>query len=129
MDFLNIGSGEFLFLILLAILLVGPRRAAEWVQQATRFAARLQQEWRAVQRDVLQELRTLQQETTQAVQPALREAREAGARVRQETQGALEEVTVEAQEARERLRAVLPPVSPEIPPPSETLGGTDDLAG
>ncbi len=31
MDFLNIGSGEFLFLILLAILLIGPGRAVELV--------------------------------------------------------------------------------------------------
>jgi len=56
MDFLNIGSGEFVFLILLAILLVGPKRAVEWTQQASRFAARIRQEWLAVQRDVMREV-------------------------------------------------------------------------
>ncbi len=73
MDFLNIGSGEFVFLILLAILLVGPRRAVEWTQQASRFAARIRQEWLAVQRDVMREVQAIQRETEEALRPSLQE--------------------------------------------------------
>ncbi|RME39695.1 MAG: hypothetical protein D6793_00725, partial [Thermoflexia bacterium] len=102
MDFLNIGSGEFLFLILLAILLIGPRRAVELVQQVSRFAARLQQEWRAVQRDVMQELRALQEETTRAVRPVLQE----GDQVRQEAREALRSIAAEVREAQERPTGV-----------------------
>ncbi|MCS7177875.1 MAG: hypothetical protein RML46_02555 [Anaerolineae bacterium] len=73
MDFLNIGSGEFFFLVLLAILLVGPKRAVEWTQQAVRLMARIRQEWLAVQRDVVREVQALQQETVSTLQPALQE--------------------------------------------------------
>lgn len=123
MDFLNIGSGEFLFLILLAILLIGPRRAVELVQQVSRFAARLQQEWRSVQRDVLQELRTLQEETTQAVKPVLQEALQEGEQARREAQSALQEVVAGVREA------ATPAVPPEVSPLPEILEPTDDFAG
>lgn len=118
MDFLNIGSGEFLFLILLAILLIGPRRAVELVQQVSRFAARLQQEWRTIQRDVLQELRALQDETTRTVKPVLQETE----RVRQEVQGALQEMAAGVREAASSELSQISPL-PEIP------NSTDDFAG
>lgn len=125
MDFLNIGSGEFLFLILLAILLIGPRRAVELVQQVSRFAARLQQEWRAVQRDVMQELRALQEETTRAVQPVLQE----GEQVRQETREVLRSIATEVRGAQERLAAESPTESPQVSPLPEILESSDDFAG
>ncbi len=64
MDFFNIGTGELIFLILLAILVVGPKRSVELAQQAGRFVRRLQQEWQAVRRDLLQEVHTLRQEVS-----------------------------------------------------------------
>ncbi len=62
MEFLNVGSGELLFLILLAILVVGPKRAVELARQAGRLAARLGQEWRSVQRELMVEIQALEQD-------------------------------------------------------------------
>jgi len=59
MDFLNIGSGELVFLILLAILVVGPKRAVELAQQAGRFVSSLRRQWYAVQRDLTAEVEAL----------------------------------------------------------------------
>ncbi len=74
MDFFrNIGTGELLFLVLLAILVVGPKRAVDLLQQVGRFVGRIQQEWHAVQRDVMAEVRTLQAQTLDSIQPGLRE--------------------------------------------------------
>lgn len=110
MDFLNIGSGEFVFLILLAILLVGPKRAVEWIQHASRFAARLQQEWRAVQRDVMREVRALQQETLSAVQPALQEVAREGQALQQEAASTLQPLL---QEAAQELQSAQKALTPE----------------
>lgn len=126
MDFLNLGSGEFVFLILLAILLVGPKRAVEWVQQASRFAARIRQEWLAVQRDVMKEVQALSRETADALQPALKE-------VAQEGQGALQDVTqtVQAlQDARREITALQEHlVSERLPSVPDVPEHTDDFAG
>jgi len=59
MDFLNIGSGELVLLILLAILVVGPKRAVELAQQAGRFVSSLRRQWYAVQRDLTAEVEAL----------------------------------------------------------------------
>lgn len=59
MDFLNIGSGELALLILLAILVVGPKRAVELAQQAGRFVSSLRRQWSAVQRDLTAEVEAL----------------------------------------------------------------------
>lgn len=126
MDFLNLGSGEFVFLILLAILLVGPKRAVEWVQQAGRFAARIRQEWLAVQRDVMREVQALSRETADALQPALQE-------VAKEGQGVLQDVTqsVQAlQDARGEITSLQKRlVSEGLPPLGDVLEPTDDFAG
>ncbi len=71
MEFFNIGTGEVVFLLILAILLVGPKRAVELVQQVSRFAARIQREWMAVQRDVMREVSTIKDETLKGVDPGL----------------------------------------------------------
>lgn len=63
MDFLNIGSGEILFIVLLAILLVGPKRAVEFLQQGSRLIGRLRKEWYSVQREVMAEVNAIQKET------------------------------------------------------------------
>ncbi len=76
MDFFNIGTGELVFLLLIAILVVGPKRAVELAQQSSRFLSRIQKEWRSVQQDVMAEVRTLQQETLNAVDPNLRDIAE-----------------------------------------------------
>lgn len=126
MDFLNLGSGEFVFLILLAILLVGPKQAVEWVQQAGRFAARIRQEWIAVQRDVMREVRTLSRETTDALQPLLKE-------VAQEGQGVLQDVTPSVQALQDARREITDLqerlVSEGLPSPADVLEPTDDFAG
>ncbi|GEM_PF-1188630 len=135
MDFLNLGSGEVFFLILLAILLVGPRRAVEWIQQAGRFAARLQQEWRAVQRDVMQEVQALQQETMRAVQPTLQDIARQGESLQRETVGGLQpslrEIAQEVRETQETIRSLSDPsqVAPEMSTLPNTLEPTDDFAG
>lgn len=124
MDFLNIGSGEFLFLLLLAILLIGPRRAVELVQQVSRFAAHLQREWRAVQQEIAQEWRALQEETARAVQPALQES----AQIRREAQNVLREVAAEAREVQEKMAMASSPEPPGVSLSPETRK-PDDLAG
>lgn len=126
MDFLNLGSGEFVFLILLAILLVGPKRAVEWVQQASRFAARIRQEWLAVQRDVMKEVQALTKETTSALQPALKEATREG-------QALLQEVTKSVQPVqdvhREMVALQKQVATQELLPLPDVLEPTDDFAG
>ncbi|MCS7283540.1 MAG: hypothetical protein RMK65_09560 [Anaerolineae bacterium] len=125
MDFLNIGSGEFLFLLLLAILLIGPRRAVELVQQVSRFAAHLQREWRTVQQEIAQEWRTLQEETARAVQPVLQES----AQVRREAQNVLREVAAEARGVQERTAAASSLESPSVSLSPEIQQPADDFAG
>ncbi|MFN3762017.1 MAG: hypothetical protein ACK4WK_02300 [Anaerolineae bacterium] len=126
MDFLNIGSGEFVFLILLAILLVGPKRAVEWVQQASRFAARIRQEWLAVQRDLAREVQALSRETTDAVRPILQEAA-------QDAQGLLKDGAESVRVIREVKKEVISPQEqlavPEPLPLPDVLEPTDDFAG
>lgn len=126
MDFLNIGSGEFVFLILLAILLVGPKRAVEWVQQASRFAARLRQEWMAVQRDVMREVQALSRETTEALQPVLREATQEGQAAWQEV---AQSVRAFQDAGREIRSAGEEGGANEVPPLPDVLEPTDDFAG
>ena len=63
MEFLNIGSTELLFLLLIAILVVGPRRAAELASQGGRLMARLRREWNSVRRDLMVEVASLERET------------------------------------------------------------------
>ncbi|MGD1994897.1 MAG: twin-arginine translocase TatA/TatE family subunit [Anaerolineae bacterium] len=64
MEFLNVGTGELLFLVLLAILVIGPRRTVELTRQVGRLLGRLQQEWRSVQRELMTEMRSLEEEAT-----------------------------------------------------------------
>jgi sec-independent protein translocase protein TatB len=64
MEVFNIGTGELLFILLLAILVVGPKRTVELAQQAGRFLGRLQREWDAVRRGVVEEITTLEKEVT-----------------------------------------------------------------
>jgi len=71
MEFLNIGTGELIFILLIAILLVGPRRAVELVQQVGQLVARLRQEWMAVQRSVVTEVDALKKEAEALKQEAL----------------------------------------------------------
>lgn len=121
MDFLNVGSGELVLLLLLAILLVGPKRAVEWVQQASRFAARIRQEWLAVQRDVIREVQAIQQGTADALRPTLQEIAQDTLAVQQEgaeTVKSLQEVAREIRAFQEEVASL-----PQIPKP------TDDLAG
>lgn len=62
MEFLNIGSAELLFLLLIAILVVGPRRAAELASQGGRLMARLRREWTSVRRDLMVEVAALERD-------------------------------------------------------------------
>ncbi len=64
MEFFNIGTGELLFIALLAILVVGPKRSVQLMQQAGRLLARLQKEWRSIQRDILTEVQAVQNEVS-----------------------------------------------------------------
>lgn len=71
MDFLNVGSGELILLLLLAILVVGPKRAAELLQQTRQFVVRLRREWYAVQRDFMAEVDAYREEGLSADSPRL----------------------------------------------------------
>ena len=121
MDFLNVGSGELVFLLLLAILLVGPKRAVEWVQQASRFAARIRQEWLAVQRDVMREVQAIQQETAAALQPTLQEVSQDSQAVQQEGAEALRSLQEVAREIRAFQEQVVSP--PNLVEPTNDLAG------
>lgn len=121
MDFLNIGSGEFFFLVLLAILLVGPKRAVEWTQQAVRLMARLRQEWLAVQRDVAREVQALQQETVSTLRPALQEV----ARGHPDGPGEGAEIVQSIRETAREIQAL----QTQVASLSERLKPTNDFAG
>jgi len=69
MEFFNIGPGELVFLVLLAILVVGPKRAVQLMQQVGRLLARLQQEWRTIQHDIMAEVRAVQEEVSLTAPP------------------------------------------------------------
>jgi sec-independent protein translocase protein TatB len=71
MEFLNIGTGELLFLVLLAILIIGPRRTVELSRQAGRLLSRLQMEWRNVQRELMTEMKSLEDEVNTHVRGAV----------------------------------------------------------
>lgn len=62
MEFLNVGFGELVFLLLIAILVVGPRRAVQLARQVGRFISYLQREWRKVQREIVTEVQGLERE-------------------------------------------------------------------
>ncbi|MBN1953953.1 MAG: hypothetical protein JW900_02775 [Anaerolineae bacterium] len=64
MDFFNIGAGELVFLVLLAILLIGPGRAAQVFRQVTPTLAHLRREWFSFQKGLMTEINELEQETT-----------------------------------------------------------------
>lgn len=68
MEFLNIGTGELLFLVLLAILVIGPRRTVELSRQAGRLLGRLQHEWRNVQRELMAEMNSLERDVVSGPQ-------------------------------------------------------------
>jgi len=75
MNFLNIGTGEFLFLILLAILLVGPGRTVQFLQQGRRLVTRVQEEWRSAQQVVEDEVKPVRDEllpVTEAIRQGTR---------------------------------------------------------
>lgn len=120
MDFFNIGTGELVFLVLLAILLVGPKRAVELVQQTGRFAARLQKEWRSVQRDVMAEVQALKVETLEATSPLPNEE--------------LQEMAAEVRAFQKRVAEIKDPAQPAaaveatVSPPG-ALGVGQDRAG
>ncbi len=121
MEFFNIGTGELVFLVLLAILLVGPKRAVELVQQGGRLMARLRREWMAVQRDVLSEVQALKEETLGAVEPSLREDLR---RVAEETKALEKEVQAIGRPAGSQA----PRGKGEAPLP-QPVGPGEDMAG
>ncbi|HIQ02607.1 MAG TPA: hypothetical protein EYH30_10915 [Anaerolineales bacterium] len=121
MDFFNVGTSELVFLLLLAILLVGPKRAVELVQQVRRLAARLQREWAAVQRDVLTEVQLLKQETLAAAGPALQEDLQ---RIAEETKALEREVVATGEAGRLQV-----PGGGVVVSSPETLGPGEDKAG
>ncbi len=121
MDFFNIGTGELVFLVLLAILLVGPKRAVELMQQVGRLAARLRREWMAVQRDVLAEVEAIKKETLEAVEAPLGEDLR---RLAEETKALEKEVLA----TREAARLGVPGGAAVAPPP-EAVGPGENKAG
>lgn len=124
MNAFNLGSGEFFLLIVLAILLVGPRRAVEWTQELSRFAARLRQEWLAAQRDLMLEIQALQKETANNLQPTFQEAIQEGQVLRSEVAEAERALRDVSQRIRKFQKQVVCSPSPSLPPLVEP---TDDL--
>jgi Sec-independent protein translocase protein TatA len=68
MEFINVGTGELLFLVLLAILVVGPKRTIQLARQVGQLLTRLQREWRRVQRDLMAEVNTLEGQIMSEIQ-------------------------------------------------------------
>jgi Sec-independent protein translocase protein TatA len=125
MDFFNIGTGELVFLVVIAILVVGPKRAVALVQQAGRFAARMQKEWRSVQRDVMAEVEALKEETLGGAQADLHdELRDLELGVRAGLKSAQKETRAPRDPARKKTPAAAVDSTPRDIP-----GPTDDKAG
>lgn len=79
MEFLNVGSGELLFIVLLAILVVGPKRTVELARQVGRLFSRLQREWRTVQKDIMAEVNAIEEDVKSSLsEPAPSEEIESG---------------------------------------------------
>jgi Sec-independent protein translocase protein TatA len=101
MNFFNIGTGEFLFLILLAILLVGPGRTVQFLQQGRRLVSRVQGEWRAAQQAVEDEVKPVRDELL-PVTEAIRQGTRKGMETLDQQFGALErEATTEARSLKQ----------------------------
>lgn len=59
MEFLNIGGWELVLILLIAIVVLGPKQTVQLAQQAGRFLARLRRDWNEVRRDVIREIQEL----------------------------------------------------------------------
>jgi len=115
MDFLNIGTGEFLLILLLAILLVGPRRAVEMAQQAGQLFARLRKELLTVQRSVVTEVEALKQEALKEVEAVKRETLKEVEAIKQEVlaEETLDEMKAIGREAQAEIEALKQSVQAE----------------
>ena len=66
MDFLNIGPSELVFVVLLAILVIGPKKTVEYGQQVGRWMIHLRRQWQEVQRDLMTEMRAIEKDVVSA---------------------------------------------------------------
>ena len=66
MDFLNVGPSELVFVVLLAILVIGPKKTVEYGQQVGRLMVHLRRQWQQVQHDLMTEVRSIEQEVVSA---------------------------------------------------------------
>jgi Sec-independent protein translocase protein TatA len=66
MDFLNVGPAELVFVVLLAILVIGPKKTVEYGQQLGRLLVHLRRQWQDVQRDLMTEVRAIERDVVSA---------------------------------------------------------------
>ena len=66
MDFLNIGPAELAFIVLLAILVIGPERTVKYAQEVGVLVTRLQREWHAARQELMSGVQTVEKEIKDA---------------------------------------------------------------
>ena len=111
MDFLNVGGLEFVFLLALAVVLVGPRRAVELTNQIARFVAGARRAINAVKAEVQDEI----DRDTQGLRQAEREVRstvQAETQTFRDARQALREAKETAEESLEPLQGEDRPARP-----------------
>jgi Tat protein translocase TatB subunit len=131
MEILNVGLGELLFILVIALLVFGPERMPELARQAGRLLAQLRGATDELQRALMSEtqpFRDTYDETKREI--------EASARPLTEVQDELRAATRPLQEARKELDSNLSAVKSAFKPVSGTVErgqgqkpGADDEAG
>ncbi|MBN1177628.1 MAG: hypothetical protein JXD18_00320 [Anaerolineae bacterium] len=71
MEFLNVGSGEFIFILLIAILVIGPQRTVQLARQAGQILGRLKGQLAAFQQQFSEEIRSLEEVKAAVSEPML----------------------------------------------------------
>lgn len=100
MDFLGIGLPELVVILVLTLIVVGPRRLPETAAQVARTIRQIRQYSTGVTRELNEAVRELEREYEE-LKGELKEARE---EIRRETQSAGGELTAAAEEAERTLR-------------------------
>jgi Sec-independent protein translocase protein TatA len=121
MDFLGVGPLEFLFILIIALVVIGPRDLGKYARSAGRFLNRLyrSETWRVLT-ETSRNLRTLPNRL--AREAALEELDD----VRHSIQGVHEELTAETQALDEGLKAWMKPSISAPSEPDDHRGQSED---
>jgi Tat protein translocase TatB subunit len=109
MDFLGIGLPELAVILILTLIVVGPKRLPETAAQIARTVRQVRQYSAGVTRELNDAVKELEKEYEE-LRGELNEARE---EIRRETQAAGDELTAVAEEAEKKLKEPTADVQPE----------------